>query len=554
MRCLNSAFTPWTPADGILSPIARFRTPPMRLTAAIAALTCLLATAVSPAQEARLPDIGSSANEVLNPAKQAEYGSMLLSQLRHYDYVLDDPLIDGWLQSVGHRLAAASDRPDHPFVFFMLKERQFNAFATLGGYIGTNAGLVLVAESEDEVAGVLAHEVAHVTQTHVLRSVERAQKDSIPILLAMLGAVAVAQAAGGNSADDASIAAVSAGQALMQQRQIDYTRSNESEADRLGIQTLLRAGYDPNAMTSMFGRMQALSRVNQGGERERTPDYLRTHPVTTTRISEARSRAAELALRAPDLVPGSAITSENPLIPASLRVQGGQRRVDSPYFGWARERIRALSANTPVEAIREYERLRGSRSLTEAQRYGLAVARARNGEYAASARELATLLDAHPDDPWIVIGLAEAEARNGQIAAADKRLETLLSRMPGHRSVSLSYARLLAERNDAESGRRAQAVLRPLAVSAKDDPIFQQTFARASEVAGDPIRAGEAHAEAEYIKGRPERALVQLNTLLKRDDIDYYARARIEARIASITPRVLELRRQGVRDEELRRR
>ena len=213
-----------------------------------------------------------------------------------------------------------------------------------------------------------------------------------------------------------------------------------------------------------------------------------------------------------------------------------------------------LSANTPVEAIREYERMRQGRPLNDAQRYGLAIARARNGEYAASARELAPLLETHPDDAWIVVGIAEAEARNGQIAAADKRMEGLLARMPGHRAVALSYARLLAERNDPDAGRRAQAVLRPLSVSAKDDPIFQQTFARASEVAGDPIRAGEAHAEAEYIKGRPERALVQLNTLLKREDMDYYARARIEARIASITPRVLELRRQGVRDEELRRR
>ena len=177
----------------------------MRLPAAIAALTFTLAAFVAPAQDNRLPDIGSSANELLNPARQAEYGSMMLSQLRHYGYVLDDPLIDGWLQSVGHRLASASDKPQQPFTFFMLKDRQFNAFATLGGYIGTNAGLVLAAESEDEVAGVLSHEVAHVTQTHVLRSVERAQKDSVPILLAMLGAIAIAQSAGGNSSDDASM-------------------------------------------------------------------------------------------------------------------------------------------------------------------------------------------------------------------------------------------------------------------------------------------------------------------------------------------------------------
>jgi predicted Zn-dependent protease len=126
--------------------------------------------------------------------------------------------------------------------------------------------------------------------------------------------------------------------------------------------------------------------------------------------------------------------------------------------------------------------------------------------------------------------------------------------MPNHLAASLSYARLLAERNDATAGRRAQAVLRQLLVSAKDDPVFQQTFARASEVAGDPVRAGEAYAEAEILNGRPERALIQLNTLNKRPEVDYYARARIEARIAAITPTVLELRRQGVRDEVLERR
>ena len=509
----------------------------MRLPAAIAALTFTLAAFVAPAQDNRLPDIGSSANELLNPAKQAEYGSMMLSQLRHYGYVLDDPLIDGWLQSVGHRLASASDKPQQPFTFFMLKDRQFNAFATLGGYIGTNAGLVLAAESEDEVAGVLSHEVAHVTQTHVLRSVERAQKDSIPILLAMLGAIAIAQSSGGNSSDDASMAALASAQALMIQRQIDYTRSNESEADRLGIQTLARGGYDPEAMASMC-----------------TPDYLRTHPVNTTRISEAKQRAADLATKTPAFDPGSTITSENPLLPSSLRVAGPVRTNDNVQFGWARERIRVFSANTTTDAIREYEQQGRSTLLTDAQRYGLSVARQRNGDYALAAKELASLLAKYPADPWIVIAMAETEARSGNLAGADRRLESFLQRIPNHRAAALSYAQLLAERNDAGAGKRAQAVLRPMLVTAKEDPVFQQTFARASEVAGDPGRAGEAYAEAEYLNGRPERALIQLNILLKRPELDYYARARIEARIAAITPTVLELRRQGVRDEVLDRR
>jgi predicted Zn-dependent protease len=525
----------------------------MRLPVAIAALTFALATAIAPAQETKLPDIGSSANELLNPAKQAEYGSMMLAQLRHYGYILDDPLIDGWLQSVGHRLAASSDKPQQPFTFFLLKDRQFNAFATLGGYVGANAGMVLAAESEDEVAGVLAHEVSHVTQTHVLRAAERAQKDSVPILLAMLGAIAVAQSAGGNSSGDASMAAMASAQALMAQRQIDYTRSNEAEADRIGIQTLVRAGYDPQAMVSMFERMQAISRVNQGGERERTPGYLQTHPVTTTRISEAKARAEALAAKPPAFSAGD-IGGSNPLLPPGLRVSGAPGGADDVQFGWARERIRVFSADTPAQAVREYERMRQAKPLTDAQRYGLALAHDRNGDYPAARKELLALLADHPNDPWVVIGMAESEAHAGDFAAADKRMDALLARMPQHRAGSLSYARMLAERNDVGSGRRAQAVLRPLLVSAKDDPIFQQTFARACEVAGDPVRAGEAYAEAEVLNGRPERALVQLNTLLKRPEVDYYARARIEARIAEITPSVLELRRQGVRDDELERR
>ena len=531
----------------------------MRLPATLAAFTFALAAFCAPAQDTRLPDIGSSAAELLTPARQAEYGSMMLSQLRHYDLVLEDPLIEDWLQSVGHRLAAASDKPEQSFTFFMLRDRQFNAFATLGGYVGTNAGLVLNAESEDEVAGVLSHEVAHVTQSHTLRAVERARKDSMPILLAMLGAIAVAQSSGGNSSDDASMAALYSAQALIQQRQLDYSRDNESEADRLGIQTLSRAGYDVDAMASMFTRMQSISRVNRGGERERAPDYLSTHPVTVTRISEAKARADEIHKRAPAIGSGgrdagmTAMGGGNPLLPAHLGVAPPNRGGDSLAFGWARERIRVFSANTAEQAAEEYERVRRSKALTDAQRYGLAIARQRNGEYAASIRELEPLLAKHPDDAWLAISIAESEARLGQTAAADARLDAQLKRMPDHRPTALTFARLLSERNDPASGRRAQAVLRPLAANAKDDPVFQQTFARACEVAGDPVRAGEAHAEAEYLNGRPERALIQLNTLLRRDDLDYYARSRIEARVAAITPTVLELRDQGVRDDELGR-
>ena len=187
---------------------------PALLRPALLAVACVIGLAglTSPirAQEGRLPDMGSSAGRVLSPAEQEGYGAMMLAQLRHYGYIMEDPLITQWLQGMGQRLAAASDRPEQPFTFFMMRDRQINAFATLGGYVGVNAGLVLAAESEDEVAGVLGHEIAHVTQTHVLRAVERSQRDSIPILLGMLGAILVAQKAGenGRSSGDATMAAI----------------------------------------------------------------------------------------------------------------------------------------------------------------------------------------------------------------------------------------------------------------------------------------------------------------------------------------------------------
>ncbi|ATD67957.1 MULTISPECIES: M48 family metalloprotease [Luteimonas] len=540
---------------------------------AVTALVLATASVCAPAQDTRLPDIGSSAGQVLSPARQSEYGQMLLAQLRHYDYVLEDPLVDNWLRGTGNRLASSSDQPQQPFTFFMMRDRSINAFATLGGYIGMNAGLVLAAETEDEVAAVLAHEVAHVTQAHVLRGVERAQRDQVPMLLAMLGAIAVASQSGSSSSDDAAMAVMAGAQGLALQRQIDYTRSNESEADRLGIRTLARAGYEPESMASMFERMQSVSRTNQGGDRERLPDYLRTHPVTTTRISEARDRAERMTrdtVKVTTTTPegsrteqvpltgayeGAARPFDNPMLPGTLRLPpGAVAGIDSVQFGWARERLRVLSANTPAQAIREYEAMRRNGPLSDAQRYGLAIARQRSNDLDGAASALAELLSEYPGDMWLGLSLAEVDARAGRTAAADRRFEALLERMPRHPAVVLAYAGSLAERGTPEAGLRAQEILRPLLNTSGGDPAFQRAFARASEMAGDEVRAGEAWAEAAVLGGRPEQALVQLNTLKKREDLDYYARARIDARIASITPTVLELRRQGIRDEDLRRR
>ena len=538
------------------------------------ALTLAVAAPLALAQDSKLPDIGSSAGELLTPARQAEYGGMMLRELRNYNYLLEDPLLDEWLQRMGGRLGADSDQPRQPYNFFLLRDRQINAFATLGGYIGTNAGLILTAEREDEVAAVLSHEIAHVTQQHVLRGVERAQRDQIPILLGMLGAIVLAQAAGGSSSGDASQAALASAMGLMQQRQIDYTRSNESEADRVGIRTLSRAGYDVDAMADFFGRLAKASRSNRGSGRESTPDYLQTHPVTTTRISEARERAEQLArdnsITVTTATPGGTQTEKitrtpsytapgtlNPLLPGTLQYSvDTQAKGGTGQFDWARERLRVLSADTPNAAIREYERIRESSpdGLSDAQEYGLALARMQANQPAVAATGLAALLLKHPDSLWVALALGEAESRSGKTTAANQRFTALQRQFHDNRAVALTFAQVLNEQGSRESGQRAQAVLRPLLGNAGNDPFFQKNFARANELAGDLARAGEAYAEAAFLNGRPEQALIQLQNLKKREDLDYYARARVDARIAAITPQVLELRRQGIKDPDVQKR
>ena len=516
----------------------------MRVLLLAAAVSASLAAIVAPAHaQATLPDMGSSAAELLTPAQENEYGAYTLYQLRRYGMLLEDPLVEDWLAGMGQRLAAASDKPGQPYTFFLMGDRQINAFATLGGYVGTNAGLLLAAESEDEVAGVLAHEISHVTQRHVLRAVERANKDRLPILLAMLGAVIAAR---GHNSGPATQAAITGGYALAAQRQLDYSRANESEADRIGIQTLARAGYDPGAMGDFFERMERLMRGNSGGYT--TPDYLSSHPVTTTRISEARDRAAQLRK---EVVPAAAASSTGtaPLLLPAFLGTGGGNAPPVRMFAWARERVRVLSAPSTLDAVHEYDALAKAAGgkLTPAQRYGQALAQIRRGQPAAGEATLQALAGDAPDNLWIDLALAEAAHAANNNTLARQRFDALLRAHPQNHAVSLSYAIVLNEIGDAAAGRRAQEVLRPLLAEGGSDALLQKSFARASELAGDAARAGEAFAESAWLNGRPDDALAQFTELLKRDDLDYVQRARIESRIADLTPAVLEMRRQGIK-------
>lgn len=520
------------------------------LTFAIMAGLCTVATEVK-AQETVLPQLGSSAGELITPAQEQQYGAYMLYQLRHLNYILDDPLIDAWLQTMGHRLGASSDDPKQPYTFFMMRDRQINAFATLGGYIGVNAGLVLTANNEDEVAGVLSHEISHVTQKHVLRSVERAKKDQIPIMLAALATIIVAQSSNSSSSDDATMAAVVGSQALLIQRQIDYTRSNESEADRIGIQTLYRSNYNPEALGDFFARMESTGRGNSGGYQ--APDYLKSHPVTSVRISEARDRAYKIQQDHTDLGINNAL-SNNPLLPDFAQTSIGTNRSfrQNTDFLWAKERLRVLSAGSPTIALSEYRNgVDGfQRHLSDEQKYGMALAYIENRQGAQAELILNDLFKIYSNNLWISIARAEAAEMANKSTLAQSRFEHLLTQYPNNRAVIIAYAQFLIKQNDRALAARAQTILRSLSNDSNQDIIYQRSYARACELSGDLLRAAEAYAEVTYLNGRVDDAINQLTALLRNDDLDYYQRARIEARIIYMKPISLELERQGIRPEQ----
>jgi predicted Zn-dependent protease len=324
----------------------------------------------------------------------------------------------------------------------------------------------------------------------------------------------------------------------------------------VGIQTLANAGFDPRAMASFFERMQDTLRAGSGGTD--VPALLQTHPVTLARISDAKSRAGAL-LAAQKLRPSSttlvrsewekttapiAYVKDPTALLAATPPKGG---LDT--YALMRERTRVLAGDAS-RLVHYYNASFGMTGFdSPANRYGYALALTRSGAGAQAIAQLKPLLAAHPDNLILDLAMADAQLQDGQRADALARYARLNTRSPRNRAVALAYAKALTAGGDTAQATLAASLLRPLLDNA-DEPDVYRSYARACDKAGDSVRAGEAYSDASYLSGRPFDAMEQLKRLLKRDDLDYYARARIQARIADLTPLVLELRKRKVQTED----
>jgi beta-barrel assembly-enhancing protease len=540
------------------------------------------------ANDQQLPNMGSSAGAIASPEEQREYGFYMLHELRNQNEVIDDALLNDYINMIGYRLVAYSPKPDQPFTFFVVRDTSINAFALPGGFVGVNAGLITTTANENELAAVLAHEISHVTQQHLVRAVEAEQKYAPLMVLAMLGAIVAASHQSPYSTSNADVGAIASIEGLAAQMQINFTRADESEADRVGIQTLAKAGYDPEAMADFFDRMQHALRP--GFDENDVPSLLMDHPVTNQRISEARERAEAMrkgvkptidvgapcevgslcpksttryADSSTDTTPDPATLATSILMPTfnysptsrlgKLIDASGHGDLwgssSEEYYELMRERVRVLSSQQPSQTAAYYaDNLHNDPSFVNTpNRYGYALALLNSGDSKKAESVAGKLITQQPNNLVLQLAAGEAELMTGNRDGSLKRYASLQTDFPDNRPLVMSQAQALLQSSDKASAKRAQEILRPQLAKNDEDPDLQTLFVRSCELAGDPVRAGEAHAAAAYLNGRAEDALNQLKDLLKRNDLDYYQRSRIEARISEFTPVVLELRRRKIK-------
>lgn len=468
-------------------------------------LALLLSLALAfPAHAVDLPDLGDVGTSDLSPAEERRIGEQIIREIRWKDAAyLDDPEVEEYVSNLGKRLAAVSNNPLQSFDFFVVKDSTLNAFALPGGYIGVHTGLILAAESESELASVLGHEIAHVTQRHIAQIVGKQSQAGILMLASLLVAVLAAR-----SSSDASMAAVAAGQAGAIQSQLGYSRDFEREADRAGLQSLEAAGFDVRGMPSFFERLQRSSRLYENN----APAYLRSHPLTTERIADMENRASSLRYRQ---VP------------------------DSADFRYVRAKLRAQVAQ-PSEALTVFEDLIARSPKDEAIRYGLIRAQLRTGKLAEAEAGLKALRAGTEPSPFLETLAAEIAMARRDGPAAVKVLEAARKRFPV--SVSMRYA--LA---DAQiiSGQAADAVvdLRRELQSRPEDIRLWQLLSRANAQLGKLTARHRAQAEVFALQGSYPAALEQLEIARKAADGDFYDLSAVDARLREMKVRVREERR-----------
>ena len=446
-----------------------------------------------------LPEMGDSAGALVSPVEEYQVGQSFYWSLQQSVTLVDDPEVNSYINSLGHRLVTNSDDPGRSFTFFVVPDNSVNAFAAPGGFIGIHTGLMLTSEAESELASVMAHEIAHVTQRHILRNFERSKRMSIPMTAAMIAAALLGVA--DPSAGSAAIMAVQAGNVQMQ---LDYSRAHEAEADNLGMQTLVNAGFDPNAMPRFFERLQIAGRFYGG---DQIPEFLRTHPITVSRIADARGRAANLEPR------------------RQIR--------DTKKFYLMREKVRVMTSANLRELIKTYEdKLKDNTAEDESvTRYGYALALLKNTNYTQARDEINDLIDLDDNQLSYHLVLADIEIALGRMDAALAIYNDFQRVYPDDWALSIKQVQALLRANQP---RKAITILqRQLDVGESSADLYRLL----AKAYGDMGQKSKSHvwlAEHYHSSGQLMQAADQLRIAADYARGDEFELAKISSRLRQI--------------------
>lgn len=443
-----------------------------------------------------LPDLGEASQSGFSPQIERRIGEAIMVDVRHDRSLVDDAELTDYLNNLGFRLVASSSENRQDFEFFVLRDSTLNAFALPGGFIGVHTGLILAAQSESELAAVLGHEIAHVTQRHLARIIAKQERSAITSLAALAVAILAAR-----SSPQMANAAIATAQATSIQTQLDFTREHEREADRIGLQTLTQAGFDPRGAASFFERLQKFNRLYENN----APEYLRTHPITSDRIADLQNRLENKPyLQVPDSL-------EFQLVRAKLRADEG----------------------TPQQAIAHFEEaLREKKYNSEAaSRYGLTVALLRAKETARAGQELAQLRKITAPNAITENLSARIKAEAGLQDAALTQYQTALKSFPNHRALVYGYAETLLQ--NRHSGDALKLVGDRLRRHPNDGRLYELQ-AQGYAMQGKMLLSHQAQAEAYTRQGNLIAAVEQLQLGLKAGDGDFYQLSIAEARLKAL--------------------
>lgn len=460
------------------------------------ALSCLIAT---PNMAIELPSLGDTSSSIVSLEQEHRLGRAWLNILRSQVPQLSDPLLKDYVERSVYRLAETSQLQERRLEFVLLASPQLNAFAAPGGIIGVNGGLFIHAENEAEYASVMAHELAHLSQRHFARGLEAQKRMQLPMMAALLAGV-VAAAAG---AGDVGMAAIMSSQAAAFQEQRRFSRQNEQEADRVGIQNLSRAGFDPRSMPSLFERLSRQYRFDRT-----PPEFLLTHPVTESRIADTRNRAEQIVAMA-----------SRPGI------------VDSLTYQLLRARVKLTFEETPGISLKRFRAELEANPDNTAARYGLALALIRASQFKEAGQELELLLSKAPSSQFFILAQIDLELSQQQYKTAEQRINKALKDFPS--SYPLQAAKveiLLAQQRYSE----AEQVLNALIKQRPNDPDIWYELAEVRGQTNNIVGLHEARAEFFVRMGDYQQAIEQLSYAKRRVENNFPLSSSIDARQAEL--------------------